>query len=172
MNELWQFLEAVAQTPRFTLLVGAASMFGFVFSLLAWIRAGRASKAATQARDAITLRTLADEFQLACEKTDQLLDFLAHDRMSEATLRAHELASSISEIRFRRSPYLSEERKDELLNAREEARILSQVLASGWQTPLANQQKQRFMRQCEKISTVLRENLGTIKGEIDMGAKQ
>ena len=172
MNELWKFLETVAQTPRFTLIAGAASMFGFVFSLLAWVRAGRATKAATQARDAITHRTLADEFQLACEKTDQLLDFLAHDRLPEASLRAHELASSISEIRFRRSPYLSEERTDDLLTAREEARILSQVLASGWQTPFPHEQKQKLIWQCEKISTVLRENLGTIKGEIDRGAKQ
>ena len=172
MNELWQFLEAVAETPKFTLIVGTASMLGLVFSLLAWSRAGRASRAATQARDAITLRTLADEFQLACEKTDQLLDFLAHDRLPEASLRAHELASSISEIRFRRSPYLSEERTDDLLTAREEARILSQVLASGWQTPFPHEQKQKLIWQCEKISTVLRENLGTIKGEIDRGAKQ
>ena len=156
----------------FTLITGLASVFGLVFSFLAWRRAGRASQAAREARDAITVRTLADEFQSACEKTDQLLDFLAHDRLPEASLRAHELFTSLSEIRFRRSPYLSEERKDDLLTARERARILSQAFASGWQTPFSNEQKQKLIRQCEKISTVLRENLGTIKGEIDRGAKQ
>ena len=172
MNELWQFLEAVAQTPRFAFIAGIASIFGLVFSWLAWQRAGRATEAAKEARDAITVRTLSDEFQQACEKSDQLLDFLAHDRLPEASLRAHELASSLSEIRFRRSPYLSEERKDDLLTAREEARMVSQALASGWQTPFPDEQKQKLIRQCEKISTVLRENLGTIKGEIDKGAKQ
>ena len=127
---------AISPMLWFTLITGLASVAGLIFSFLAWIRAGRASQAAREARDAVTVRTLADEFQLACEKADQLLDFLAHDRLPEASLRAHELASSISEIRFRRSPYLSEERKDDLLTARQEARILSQVLASGWQTPL------------------------------------
>ena len=171
MNELGQFLEAVAQTPRFAFIAGIASIFGLVFSWLAWKRAGRASEAAQEARDAITVRTLSDEFQQACEKSDQLLDFLAHDRLPEASLRAHELASSLSEIRFRRSPYLSEERRDDLLTARQDAVILSQILASGWQTPFPDEQKQKLIWQCEKISTVLRENLGTIKGEIDRGAK-
>ena len=172
MNELWQFLEAVAQTPRFTLIAGAASMFGFVFSWRAWVRAGRASKAATQARDAITLRTLADEFQLACEKADQLLDFLTHDRHAEAVLRTHELTRALSEIPFRRSPYLTEARKNELLSVRENTRIMGQVLASGQQAPLSAERKQRLIRQCQKISITLRENLGTIKGEIETGAKQ
>lgn len=171
MNELWQLLEAVAQTPRFTFITGVASIFGLVFSWLAWKRAGRASQAAQEARDAVTVRSLADEFQIACTNADQLLDFLTHDRLPEANLRAIELTSALSEMPFRRSPYLTVERKNELLNARQDARIVSEMLASGRQTPLAAEQKQRLIRQCQKISMTLRENLGTIKGEIDMGAR-
>jgi hypothetical protein len=154
----------------FNVLTGIASIVGLLFSYLAWQRAKEASEAAENARKAVTIRTLADEFQLACERVDQLLDFVAHDRFAEASLRASELASTLSEIPFRRSPYLSEESKDELLNARENARILSQVLATGLQGPFSIEQKQRFVRQCQKISTILRKNLGTIRGEIDLGA--
>lgn len=154
------------------IIFGIASIFGLLFSLLAWIQAGRASTAAREARDLIVIRTLADEFELACAKADQLLDFLTHDRQLEAILRTRELTTALSEIPYRRSPYLTEERKNELLNVRENARIMSQVLASGQQTPLSAGQKQRMVRQCQKISITLRENLGTIKGEIDTGAKQ
>jgi hypothetical protein len=172
MNELWQFLEAVSQTPRFTLIAGVASIFGLVFSWLAWRRAGRASQAAREARDAVTIRSLVDEFQLACANTDQLLDFLTHDRLPEARLRAHELTSVLSEIPHRRSPYLTEKRKSELRNVRRNARFMTEVLTSGQQTALTPEQKQRLIRQCQKISITLRENLGTIKGEIDTGVKQ
>ena len=163
----------------FNIIAGIASIVGLVFSLAALLAARRAAKgadrasnAAKEARDAVTVRSLADEFQIACANVDQLLDFLTHDRLQEARLRALELTSALSEIPFRRSPYLTEERKNELLNVRENARIMSSELAFGQQPPLSAKQKQLLIRQCQKISTVLRENLGTIKGEIDKGARQ
>ena len=119
----------------FNILAGLASIVGLIFSFLAWRKAKRASEAAEEARKAVTVRTLADELQLASERADQLMDFIANNRYAEASLRAQELASSLSEIPFRRSPYLSEERKDDLLTARESARILSRVLASRLETP-------------------------------------
>ena len=163
----------------FNIIAGIASIVGLGFSLAALLaarraaqRADRASDAAKEARDAVTVRSLADEFQIACANADQLLDFLTHNRLLEARLRAHELTSALSEIPFRRSPYLTEERKNELLNVRENARIMSRLLAYGQQPPLSVEQKQQLVRQCQKISIALRENLGTIKGEIDKGARQ
>ena len=172
MNELWKFFEAVAQTPRFTLIAGAASMFGFVFSLLAWIRAGRASKAATQARDAITHRTLADEFQLACEKMDQLVDLVVHDRFAEAALRAQELASALSEIPYRRSTYMGEASKNKLLSTRTQMQFVGEQIVANRDQPLTPEQKQELYRICQECAAILRENLGIIKGEIDRRAKQ
>jgi hypothetical protein len=163
----------------FNIVAGMASIAGLVFSVKAWIearragqKADRASQAAKEARDAVTVRTLADEFQVACASADQLLDFLTQDRLQEARLRAHELTSVLSEIPHRRSAYLTEKRKIELRNVRRNAQIMTEVLTSGQQTPLTTEQRQRLIRQCQKISTTLRENLGTIKGEIDMGARQ
>jgi hypothetical protein len=156
----------------FNIIAGGASILGLWFSMWAWVRAKSASKAAEEARDAVTVRTLVDEFQIACTNADQLLDFLTHDRLPEARLRAVELTSALSEIPFRRSPYLTATRKDKLLSAREKARIMSEVLASAQQTPLSVEQKGRLIQQCQEISITLRENLGIIKGEIDTGAKQ
>jgi hypothetical protein len=163
----------------FNIAAGLASIAGLVFSIKAWIearraaqKADRASQAAQEARDAVTVRALVDEFQLAGANADQLLDFLTHDRLAEASLRAIELTSALSEIPFRRSPYLTVERKNELLSVRRNARTMSGILASSQQAPLSNEQKQRLIRLCQKISITLRENLGTIKGEIDKGAQQ
>ena len=163
----------------FNIIAGIASIVGLGFSLAALLaarraaqRADHASDAAKEARDAVTVRSLADEFQIASANADQLLDFLTHNRLQEARLRALELTSALSEIPFRRSPYLTEERKNELLNVRENARIMSGVLTIGQQRPRSAEQKRRLIRQCQKISTALRENLGTIKGEIDKGARQ
>ena len=154
------------------IIFGIASIFGLFFSLGALIQARRASAAAREARDRIAIRALADEFELACAKADQLLDFLTHDRQPEATLRARELTMALSEIPYRRSPYLTEERKNELRIVRDNAGSISGILASGQQTPLPAEQRQTLIRHCQKIAITLRENLGTIKGEIDTGAKQ
>jgi len=171
MNELWKFLETVAQTPRFTLIAGAASMFGFVFSLLAWVRAGRASKAAKEARDAVTLLTVADELQIACQRLDQLLDFVKQDRIPEAALRAQELVTVLSEVPYRRGAHLDETRQSELLNARTQLQEIHVALASSRKT-LTTDEKRTFIEICLSVDESLRKNLGIIKGEIDRGAKQ
>jgi hypothetical protein len=77
---------------------------------------------------------------LASDKADQLLNFIAHGHLPEASLQAQELASALSEIPFRRSPYLSENRKKELLSAREDALSLNQVLSAGLETPISRAQ--------------------------------
>jgi hypothetical protein len=156
----------------FNIIAGIASIAGFVFSLLAWIRAGRASKAATEARDAITLRTLADEFQTACERMDQLLDLIVNDRLAGAALRANELASTLSEVPYRRSPYMTESRKNELLTASSQMQIISEEIIAVGKNPLTPEKKQELSRICRQCSATLRKNLGIIKGEIDTGAKR
>ncbi len=90
----------------FQLVAGLASIAGLFFSLAAFLQAWGAKLAAEQARDRTLLRTLTDEFEVACSKIDQLLDFLRSDRLPEAGLRADELASALSEIPYRRSVFL------------------------------------------------------------------
>lgn len=156
---------------RFTIIAGIASLLGLVFSFLAWVRAGRASQAAQEARDAISVRNLAYEFQLACERMDQLLNFIVQGQLAEARLRAHELATALGEIPFRRTPHLDEARQNELLNAGAQVQDIDNVLAKR-QEPLSPEQRERLIDACQHSILTLRKNLGIIKGEIDTGAKQ
>ena len=156
----------------FDAAAGIASILGLIASIGAFFQAKRATTAAREARDGIVLRTLADEFELACVRIDQLTDFLLHDRLPEAAIRAQELTSALSEIPYRRSPYLDEERKNELLDAREQARIISQEITPGRKNSPVGDQKRFLVDLCQKISMTPRKNLGTIKGEIDVGATQ
>ncbi len=156
----------------FEAITGLASILGFVFSLLAFVQARRASNAARQARDGILIRTLADEFELACVKLDRLLDLLLHDHVVEAAMVAHELTSALSEIPSRKSRYLDGARKDELLNLRAQMQIVEQEIFAVRGQPLVQKKKQNLIQVCQKTSVTLRENLGTIKKDLDLGGKQ
>ena len=164
---LWQPVEMTS----FDIYAGIASIVGCLLSLGALIQAGRASARAKEARDAIVLRTLADEFELACVRIDQLTDFISHDRLAEAVIRAQELTSALSEIPYRRSPYLDAGSKNELLDAREEARIIGEFLAAR-DVSVGTEAKQKLRWRCDEISKTLRKNLGILKREIDRGAEQ
>jgi len=151
----------------FGIIAGVASILGLVASVLAFVQAKRASAAAKEARDGIILRTLADEFELACTRIDQLLDFIAHGRLAEAALRAGELASTLSEIPYRRRAYLNQARRNDLIVAKQQIEILERELSTGRDQLLSPEQKTRFMTRCYEIRETLRKNLGTIKGEME-----
>ncbi len=61
----------------FELIAGVASILGLLFSLGTLIQASRASAAAKQARDAILIRTLADEFELVVLHINNAIQRLA-----------------------------------------------------------------------------------------------
>jgi len=155
----------------FNIIAGTASLLGLWFSIWAWVRAKSAAKAAEEARKAVTIRTVADELQSACERLDQLLDFIQHDRIPEAALRAQELATALSEVPYRRGAHLDETRQSELLNARTQLQEIHVTFASSPKT-LTTDQTKRCIEICFYVGESLRKNLGIIKGEIDRGAKQ
>jgi hypothetical protein len=153
----------------FEIIAGVASVLGLVFSVAAFIQARSASLSARQARDAIITRTLADEFQLACSKMDELHRFVLHDLLPEAAYVAHELASTLSEIPYRRSPHLSIERKNELLNIRTQMQTLDEEISRLRRQPAKAKQKENFLRVCQESTSKLRENLAIIKGQLEAG---
>ena len=155
----------------FSLIAGLASILGLLFSVAALIQASRASSAAREARDRIVVRTLAEEVEVVCNRIDHLLDLIEHDRFDEAASRAHEIASILSEIPFRRDPYLTEDRKNQLLNAREQLRTAGGVMSGNRRQPLSPTQRERVIRVCRSTTMTLREILGTIKGQLDRGGK-
>jgi hypothetical protein len=116
----------------FDLITGLASVAGFIFSLLAFIQARKASLAAKEAREAVLIRNLAEEFQTASGKMDELLDLIAHSRYPEAIRVTRELRSALSEMTQRRAPYLnlSLDKRNELLDVRTQAEIIEEQILS------------------------------------------
>jgi len=87
-------------------------------------------------------------------------------------LRANELASALSEIPYRRSNYLNQARRNELIDAMRQSEIIEKELAARRIQMLSLEQKVKYIARCYEIREILRKNLGTIKGEMDKGAGQ
>ena len=154
----------------FEFIAGLASILGLFMSLGALLQAHGAKVAASQARDRILARTLGDEFELACVKMDQLLDFLRHDRVAEAEIRVDELASFLSEIPHRSAPYLGEASRNDLLNERAQMEIIGQACSASRGQVLGPKDKESLIEMCQRSRRILRENLARIKGRLDQGA--
>ncbi len=164
--------------PKFGCIAGWASILGFSVGVGALIQAWRASRAAErasqaakEARDGVLIRTLADEFQLACNRMDDLLDLMLHDRLDEAARVAHELTSTLSEIPYRRGSEFTEARRNELLDLRTQLQTIEQQIPPPRDRPLAARKKQALIQACRESSVTLRKNLGIIKSEIESGGE-
>ena len=155
----------------FNTLANFASIAGLSVSIYAAIKARSASKAASEARDAVLVHSLSDDLELTCHRADQLLDFLRHDRYGEANLRVDELASSLSEIPNRRSRYLSTQNQNILLNSRSQLETISDAIHKG------SSSKQGFDRAqvlfvARRVTMNLHEVLGAVKSYIEHGELQ
>lgn len=150
----------------FNVAAGIASLGGLLFSVLAFAQAKRASRAAIEARNAVTVRTLADEVELACVRAEQVVDFSIHHRFEEAALRVAELTASLSEIFSRRTPYLGDADANRLLTSREQIRSIGDVIQRPRGGTLEGSTN-RMIRIARLVVVSLRELLGTVKSTLD-----
>ena len=146
----------------FDIIAGVASILGLLASAAAFFQARSATTAANQAKNAVLKRTLIEEMEIASNSMNQLLDLLRHDHVMEAGIRADDISLTLSELPFRRKPYLTDGTKNELLNAREQLTILAETLRKGQPSPL---QKARNIKTVMETSMKLREELGKLKVE-------
>jgi hypothetical protein len=154
----------------FEVVAGIASLLGLLCSFLAFLKAKSASEVASQVRDSVGRSTLADELEIACLKAEQLVDFLAHRRLGEAALRVDELTSTLSEVRTRRTQYLSEAQVSSVLTAREQLNSIADVILA---TPKRSDEKhdgEQFIRVARRAMMSLREILGRVKSDIELRA--
>lgn len=154
----------------FNVTAGAASILGLVFSILAFAQARRASHAATAARNAVTLRSLADELELACISAEQLVDFLAHERFTDAALRIADLTSVLSEMPRRRGEYLGEEDRNSLLTSREQLKSIADAVDPRTGMLGENTDRGRVIMVARRVVMALREVLGAVKSKLESGA--
>ena len=153
-----------------TFYISAAicSIAGMLFSVFAAIQARSASKAASAARDAALIRSLADELQLACSRGEQLVDFLQHSRYSEACLRVDELTWSLSELPYRRSPHLSTEHQNTLLTSREQMQTIGEAIVKN-EVSKDSIDRDQIMTVARRVTMSLREVLGEVRSHIEHG---
>jgi|SRR5579862_82941 len=151
----------------FDIVAGVASIAGLVFSGLAWRQAKKASTAAQQARDAVFLRNLAEEFEDVCEKLESVVEWLKTGSLPEAILTASELTAALSELRNRRDDLLTVDARNHMLNAREQLKDLVLVPRGA---AIPNNQKIRMISMMHKTSMDLREELGRMKKQLETGA--
>jgi hypothetical protein len=144
------------------------SVLGLFFSIFAGIQAWRASKAASAARDAVLIRSLSDELQLACTRGEQLVDFLKHSRYSEAYLRVDELTWSLSELPHRRGRHLTLNHKNTLLTARQQLMTVNEAIDK-YSSAKGEIDEEQILAVARKVTMRLREILGEIRSHIENG---
>lgn len=169
MEAIYKELVAlVDEMDTLTTLAGISSILGLIVSSYAAFQARSASKAASAARDAVLVHSLANELQLACTHAEQLLDFLQHARYSEANLRVDELILSLSELPHLRSPHLTIIHQDLMLTSRQQLLSISEAILKN--TPGQGYLvKEQIIMVSRRVSMNLREILGEIKSHIEQG---
>ncbi len=151
----------------FNLAAGIASLLGLVFSALAFRQAKNASAAAQEARNAVRIRSLASELETLCVRAEQLVDFLLHERLPEASLRVGELGSLLSEIPSRARAHLVTDQVNTLLTIREQVSIIGDVIQRGPAELQNLQPDNKVIITSRLVATMLREVLGAVKSKVE-----
>jgi hypothetical protein len=147
-----------------------SSIAGVLLSLVAAIQAWRASNAASAARDAVLIRSLADDLKLACSRGEQLVDFIQNDRYREACLRVDELTWTLSELPHRHSPHLSMEHKKVLLTSRQQLQTIVEAIANNGESA-DRIDKAQVTTVARRVTMRLCEVLGDVRSSIEQGEK-
>ena len=156
----------------FSIVAGVASILGLFVSFLAFFQARRASVAAAAARDAVIIRTLADELGHVCTRAERLVDFLIHQRFDEAALRVAELVSGLSEMPRRRSPYLGEDDRNSLLTSREQLHSIGDAIQEHRASPIDSSRRTRLIGVAGRVVASLREVSGAVKSKLEAGVEK
>ena len=160
-------IEPRSLLEAFNLVAGIASILGLLFSALAFRQAKNASAAAREARDAVRIGTLASELETLCVRAEQLLDFLLHKRLAEASLRVGELGSLLSEIPRRARAHLVTDQVNSLLTVREQVSSIGDVIQRDPAALRSLQPDDAVIATSRRVATTLREVLGDVKSKVE-----
>jgi hypothetical protein len=179
LEKFWNSLWNLSQARLLTLSGWIATVLGLVYSIRAFRQAERAEKAAKNAetaakaaRDQILFKNTTEELEAICLKAEEVHDFLAQDRFSEARLRTKEIVIAISEFRERRTTNLNDNDRKTLLDTIGQMQIIAATLTKVIEGALSLNapQKARALKAIEdRAITVLRAFLGKMKDTLDRG---
>ena len=136
-----------------------ASIAGVVFSLMAWIQAKGAKKAAEEATRTVRIRETADEFQRLAADAKALMAAVQAKEMERAIEAANNLAHLLMIAGPHRASYLPDDDSRQL--CLENLRIIRTSLASDG-FPEAQQKMVKLLNRCHQIH----ESLCGISGSV------
>jgi hypothetical protein len=134
-------------------LIGvAASILGLIFSILAWLRAKDAKKAAEEARKAVRQGNAAEDLQRLATKARELLHFVENDQFNAA--------------RIRWKVFLPEENRAQLAEAGKKAGLVTRALAIV-EEEIEPENRTKLVNACREVVSRLAAESGNIQSEVD-----
>jgi hypothetical protein len=137
-----------------------ASVFGLVFSFLAFVFAKSASTAAREARDNAMRQSLGEDIHGASRSAQEIVTYLRDDKSEMALLRVGDLMNQCSYLIARWEAMLSEKSRNNLREGAAELRSMHGVLAKGIRSDVVGKQKARLAKAAQRVSSIFNEERG------------
>ena len=146
-----------------------ASVAGLLFSILAFVFAKRASKAAREARDAALRQSLGEDMNVAARLATEIVAHLRNEKGDMALLRISDLMGQTRYLVGRWEPRLSKKSKDSLSRAHEQLRSMHQALNIAGD--LTREDKARLAQAGQEVSGLFSTEHGAAARAAEAGDK-
>ncbi|MGA2741709.1 MAG: hypothetical protein ABSG65_30265 [Bryobacteraceae bacterium] len=154
----------------FNFLGNLASLFGLVFSFLAFVFAKSASTAARQARNAMMRQSLSKDMSSAARTAGEVDMYLRTDRREMALLRISDLINQTGYLNGRWEDRLPKKSKDNLFRAVGQLRSMHAVLSVARE--LIPEDQARLARSCQEVSEIFSMEHGAAARVAEAGEEQ
>jgi hypothetical protein len=141
---------------------------GLIYSILAFLEAGRAKKSADEARRAVRTLVAADKFHLLGSKAKDLYSNVTHDNYSVATFLASDLRFEINGA-ITRWEFLDGQTKERFREASRLALQISEFMQSKEQFEV--REKAKVLKKCDLILAILSGESGKIQSGLEGGSE-
>jgi hypothetical protein len=154
----------------FNFLGNLASLFGLVFSILAFVFAKRASTAAREARDAALRQSLSEFMDGAARIASEIVMYVRIERNEMALLRIADPMNHNSYLSGRWEGRLAKKSKDSLSRAQGQLRSMHQLLSAGGD--LSPEDKVGLATSCQEVSEIFSAEQGAATRAAEAGGEQ
>jgi len=149
-----------------SLAASFASIAGFVFSLLAWLRARGAEQLAREAREAVRRGNAAEDLQSLAAMAKDFLACVENDQIEAACLRARDLVFGINQAKERWRGILLDETGERLFTTSKQVSSVSRNLSMR-HAKITPDERDRLLRFCHEVITTLSAETGKIQSLIE-----
>lgn len=158
MNSIWNAIGTLA------------TIAGLIFSVLAWLRAKDAKKAADDAQKAVRQGNAAEDLQRLAMEARELLHFVENDQFNAARIRSGDLILHITHARHRWKVFLLEENRNQLAEAGKKAGLVTRAL-SVVDEEIEPHNRTKLVNACRELVSRLAAECGNIQSDIDGGSE-